>query len=334
MNRYVAGAGAVLIFAGLWWVLRAPPALGEAYAAERISTVWSRMSQVREPVATVRYGSRLTILERRGESIRVRTESNATGWMEERRTLPPHIWQRGLDLRQKARSLTPFARGRTKVVTNVRLEPGRTTDRVFQFQAEVPVDVVAREVREWTPPAAAEPSGETDTDPGKQTEAAPTPASRREDWVLVRGVQKEDAEIAGWVLRKRLALSYPLPLRDYGAGIRFVGWYELSEVIDVDGPKPTYLALAVTGGEGQPCDFTLLRVYGWDSRRRVYVASFVDSRFCGRFPVSLRRSQKDVRDVTFVFASTGPRGEENREYRAQNTWVRRIRTARPARKGP
>ena len=41
------------------------------------------------------------------------------------------------------------AHGRTKVQTNLRVEPGRTAQRLYQFGRGVPVDIVARSVADW-----------------------------------------------------------------------------------------------------------------------------------------------------------------------------------------
>jgi len=41
------------------------------------------------------------------------------------------------------------ARGRTKVATNLRVEPGRTEARLYQFGRGIPVEVVGRAAADW-----------------------------------------------------------------------------------------------------------------------------------------------------------------------------------------
>src|SRR5208283_2187719 len=40
-----------------------------------------------------------------------------------------------------------------------------------------------------------------------------------------------------------------------------------------------------TGPDGQPCDFTLIRVYTWGAGRRRYETAYVESNLCGTLPI-------------------------------------------------
>jgi hypothetical protein len=324
MNRYVAGFAAFLVLAAaVWWAIREPAPIGEAYGGERMSTLWSRVAQVREPLGTVRYGDRVWLLERRGEHVRARNAEGDTGWIEERRLIPGDTWQRSVELRQKAQALAPQARGVTKVATNVRLEPGRTGTRIFQFEPQVRVEILARQVAEWKPAAPAAPREESQAP--RSDEEEPAPVVRKEDWLLVRA-RAEGPEVAGWVRGSFVAPEYPAPLRDYAAGIRFLAWFELSYTMDVEGPKPTYLAAGVVGGEGQPCDFTLVRVYNWSTARRRYETAYVESFLCGRLPISVSPATRPGVPAAFRFLHTGRRGTELREYRMKQNVVQRVRS--------
>lgn len=316
----------VLITAYLFWP-RTP--LEAAHGAERKVAVWNRLAQVREPVATLSYGEKVGILERRKENTRVRTASGAEGWIDQKYLMPAALWQRGLDLRARAATLKPQARAATKVATNVRAEPGREGPRLYQFSGGVNVDVLARQIVEFTPPppaAGAQPAqAETPVESGTGAVSAAFPEKRREDWLLVRGVGG-DGEIAGWVLGRFVAPDYPAPLRDYAGGIRFVAWFELTATPSAAGPRPTYVAAGVIGPEGQPCDFTLIRVYTWNPRRLRYETAYVEGRLCGRLPLEVRRSADTTQEASFRFVNATPRkGDEPREYRAKQNVVRRTR---------
>lgn len=315
----LAAAGLII-----WFWARPNAATEEAYGGDRNVTVWSRLAQVREPVDTLNYGDRVLILERKEPHARVRTSSGAVGWIETRYLMPAEVWRHGRELREQALHMPVQAQGTTKVTTNVRVAPGRDAARIFQFVAEVPVEVLARTVVEI--PQA---TGAADTAPAPpKTKSAKKPAEperRGEDWLLVRGKDKRDAEVVGWVVGRFLEMNYPAPLRDYAAGIRFVAWFEAGNRMDDDGPHPTYVAVGVTGPEGLPCDFTLLRVYAWNPARNRYETAYVESNFCGRLPVRVEPEAYSGAESAFRFAATGKKGEEQREYSLRNGFVRRLR---------
>jgi hypothetical protein len=97
-----------------------------------------------------------------------------------------------------------------------------------------------------------------------------------------------------------------------------VAWAQLDTVPDPTGEKPQYVVAATKGGEGQPCDFTSVRVYTWGARRKQYETSFVGNNLCGRLPV---RVSQTPAGPEFRFYD-----EENAEhaYRLMQTVVRRI----------
>ena len=102
------------------------------------------------------------------------------------------------------------------------------------------------------------------------------------------------------------------------AAKRVIAWAQLNTVPDPSGDKPQYVVAAAKGGEGQPCDFTSIRVYTWGAARMQYETSFADNNVCGRLP--LRVSQ----------APDGPEFRFNDQkniehaYRLIQTVVRRI----------
>lgn len=312
------------IVAGVFF-LRPQPVLETAYCSERKVSLWNRVAQVRESLVTLSYGEKLSIVERRREQVRVRTESGVEGWIDQKYLMTPDLWQRGLELRRTAASRTPYASGATKVATNVRAEPGREGPRLYQFSADVRVEIVQRKVVEWTPPSPNKPATETEpTESGTGTVSAAFPEKRSEDWVLVRGTGP-DGEIAGWVLGRFLAMNYPAPLRDYASGLRFLAWYELTATQTPEGPQPTWLAFGTNGPEGQSCDFDLLRVYTWNPKRTRYETAYVEGALCGRLPVDVQPSKDMQQEAFFSFTNRLLKGEERREYRSRQNVVRRVR---------
>jgi hypothetical protein len=227
------------------------------------------------------------------------------------------------------------ARGRTKVSTNLRVQPGRTEPRLYKFGRNVPVEIVGRAVADWV-----QVSDEKDS----SNEAQET---KREDWFLVRGVATrpageasaraaestnttqpgdQTAPIAGWVVARFVELDLPDPVREgaASANIRPVAWFELNRVSDLTGDKPQYLLAAARGPEGQVCDFTALRVYTWYVKKSRYETAFVENNLCGQLPVRVGKGPKG--EPEFRFRVMDGKKEE-RVYRLMQTVVRRIRDA-------
>src|SRR5215470_2270712 len=158
------------------WLFRPKhESLGEAYVSEKSVTLWSSMAQVREPVGMLRYGDRVDMLARRNDFVKVKTGAGAVGWVDGRLLMDPALWQRCEDLLKRAEGLPVQASGRTKVATNLRVEPGRTAPRLYQFGRGVPVQIVARAMADWVQTADEKESGEPQE-------------RKKEDWFLVRGV--------------------------------------------------------------------------------------------------------------------------------------------------
>lgn len=323
MRKVILGFGlvAVVCFGAYLRYRHAKPVLEVAYAGNREITLWSTTAQVREPVVTVSYGDRLDVLQRFQDQVRVRTESGLEGWLNERELLSEDLWQKSKELETRAGALPVEARGHTRVISNLHLEPGRDTPRLRQLSKSVPVEILERQVAPVSSTAAANGEGE---------EAAAPPAdTKKEDWWLVRTNSADQPSAAGWVLGRFLDLDVPQPLPDYAssANMRIVGWFELHRVPDASGAlRPEYLVVGTHGPEGQPCDFTILRVYTWGAQRDQYETAFVDSNFCGRLPVNITKTPATEGDATFSFAEPGSATAQDRTYHMHQTIVRRLKS--------
>lgn len=336
----IAPALILVVIGTYWWLRPLNPALSEAYIAERSVTLWSSLAQVRQPLATLHYRDKVAVLERRGEQVEVRTAQGVRGWLEARLLMEPALWQRSAQLMGQARAMPVQARGRTKVISNVRIEPGRSAVRIYQLARGAPVEVLSRAVVEWSPPTE---EGQARPKPASAEEQKP----RREDWLFVRGLasggvgpaglagssatEEENIPIAGWVLARFVELDRPGPIRDYASSsaMRVIAWFELNRVADQDGEKPQYLAAGVRGGEGQPCDFTMIRVYTWGTKRKHYETAYVESNFCGYLPIRVGKAP-GTGDPEFRFTALGKTGKAERIYRMRQTVVWRVREGEPA----
>jgi hypothetical protein len=293
------------------------PPLARAYAGNRQVTVWNTTAQVRAPVGTVNYGDPLVVLEQFDDQVKVRTRSGVIGWASEDDLLSEDLWHKARELDVRTAALPAQARGHTRSLSNLHVEPGRTAARIRQLNSNVPVDLFERRAVAVSPSAS---TAEGDTE-----QAA---GNREEDWWLIRAHLPDDSTVSGWLLGRFLALDVPAPLPDYAssAGMHIVAWFELNHVLDASGnAKPQYLVVGARGGEGQPCDFTLMRAYTWAKKRARYETAFVESDVCGKLPVQLKQANAQNGGVSFAFLNSGGGTESKRTYRMADTIIREVR---------
>ena len=312
--------------------------LGEAFVSEKVAPLLSGIAQVREQLGALHYGERVDVVGKRNDYVKVRTNAGTVGWVESRQLMEPALWQRSVKLLDQTRGMPVQARGRTKVSTNLRVQPGRTEPRLYKFGRNVPVEIVGRAVADWV-----QVTDEKDASNEPQE-------TKKEDWFLVRGVATrppgeasaraaestnttqpgdQTVPIAGWVVARFVELDLPEPLREgaASANVRPVAWFELNRVSDPSGGKPQYLLAAARGPEGQVCDFTALRVYTWYVKRSRYETAFIENNLCGQLPVRVGKGPKGEPEFRFRVMDGN---KEERVYRLIQTVVRRIREASEA----
>src|ERR1700675_3799763 len=331
------------------WIYRPKhEVVGEGYIGERSVTLWSGVAQVREPLDALHYGDHVEIVSRHNDSVKVRTTSGEVGWIDARSLMETALWQRSAKLLGEAQELPVQARGRTKVATNLRVLPGRTQPRLYQFGRGIPVEIVGRAVADI---AQVSDEKESAGDAGDRRKED----AKKEEWLFVRGLatrppsetnprtpdtstttQPGDrtSPIAGWIIGRFVELDLPNTVGDgtASANVRPVAWFELNKVNDISGAKPQYLVAGTRGADSQPCDFTNIRVYTWNSRKTRYETAYIENNLCGQMPVRIGTGPKG--EPEFRFRSNDgnlPAGNsqvgsgDERVYRLIQTVVRRIR---------
>ncbi|MGB9335829.1 MAG: SH3 domain-containing protein [Candidatus Acidiferrales bacterium] len=320
MKRLVLGIALLAIVGGIayWHSHRNRPPLEEVFAGSRKVTVWSSNAQVREPLVYASFGDRFEVLDHSGNSLQIRTAKGVEGWVALSDVLPADLWQKAQALTTEARKMPVQAAAHTKVLTNLRLDPGRDGARIFQLGRDTPVSLLERRVVD----IQATPTANQADDDASAGEPATT---KKEDWLLVLAHTKEQGDFAGWVVGRFVAMDLPQPLPDYtsSAGMRVTGWMELNRVTAQGQPRPQYLVFGTRGPEGDICDFSTLRVYTWGAKRERYETAFVDSGFCAQMPVEVTPAAQLGGDATFHFMTVGESGKQERAYRMHQTIVRR-----------
>lgn len=291
-----------------------------AYIGGRQVTLWSTAAQVREPVTVMGFGDRVDVLGRFEDQVKVRTTSGLVGWIGQDQLLSAEFWRQAQELEGETARMPIEARGHTRVLTNLHIDPARGAARIRQLDKNAAVDLYQR--RAVDVPLAP---GASVVDTG---DGSP-PAAKKEDWWLARAhVQtpsNEGLTISGWLLGRFVDLDVPEPLPDYASatGMRIVSWFELNHVVAESGAaRPQYLVLGTRGAEGQPCDFTLLRVFTWGRQNRRYETAFVESGVCGKLPLKLTAGKEVGDDATFSFEDWSKGKAEVRTYHMHQTIVK------------
>jgi hypothetical protein len=243
----------------------------------------------------------------------------------------------------------------------VRLEPGRDGKRIFQFGRGTRVLVLKRAVADVSQGPEENPSEEKSSAAEEQkskqedwllvlrtldsqSSGDNTPPSgngsldvKRSTTDAVSGgpvlVQSGPAAVntpggivAGWVLARFVELDLPGPVKDLAssANLHVIAWFELNRVPDGDGGEvPQYLVAGSRGGEGQACDFTMLRVYTWGTKRKRYETAYVESDLCGSLPIRVSNGAKGPQ---FRFSDVDEGGAD-RSYEMVQTSVRHVKDA-------
>lgn len=336
MRRIVLGIVLLAIVGGVayWRSRRNRAPQEEAYAGERKLIVWSSNAPVREALQTIDFGDRVRVVRRSGDNAEVKTVAGVDGWVASRDLIPSDLWQRELALTAGARGMPVQAKAHTKVLSNLRIEPGRDGARVFQLGRDVSVAILGRRVLDVAS-GATKPNGNGGSasagNDDDESDAGEPATTRKEDWLFVLAQTKDSGQFAGWVVGRFLDMDLPQPLPDYAssAGMRVVGWFELNRVRDPsDGLKPQYLVFGSRGAEGDPCDFSTMRAYTWSIKRQRYETAFVESGFCGHMPMRYVPTTQTGGDATFQFEDVSAAGKEEREYRMHQTIIRRVGEAR------
>ena len=340
-RKLVVAVPLLCMVALLAWIFRPRhESLGAAYVSERTITLWSSIAQVREQLGVLAYGERVDVLARRNDNVKVRTANGVVGWVDGRYLMEPDLWQRSAKLLERAEKMPMQGHGRTKVSTNLRVAPGRTEPRLYQFTRGTEVEILARSVADWVQGSDEKES----EDEGENV--------KKEDWFLVRGIATrppgegtirnsavmnttqpgdQTIPIAGWVVARFLSLDLPDAVREgtSAANVRTIAWFELNRVSDASGDHPQFLVAGTHTPEGQPCDFTTLRVYTWNFRRSRYETAYIENNLCGALPVQLGKGPKGEPEFRFHVMEGA---KEERVYRLNQTVVRRVReTAGPKR---
>ena len=301
------------------------PAIGEAFVGPAELKIRSDLPLQSSPVATVKHGDRLEILQTRRRFLRVRTRAGAEGWTDERHLLSTADMAALRELSQRAAALPVQGQATTYTELNVHTLPARQSPSFVQVGPKEKMDVLThvatpradapRKPLIAPPPkkAKAAPRKPAGKDPKYPPPPMPKPPGPPPDWLdLSRTDQPEEAAPAeediddaapapmdewslirtasgqsGWVLTRRLVMAIPDEVAQYAEGHRIVSYFSVGEVLDGGEKKPTWLWTTIGAGN-QPYDFDSFRVFVWSHRRHHYETAYIERNLKGYAPVLLK----------------------------------------------
>jgi hypothetical protein len=240
-----------------------------AYVAAPEVTLRDRVATVYNKVATAKNGERVEVLERSRRFVRVRTERNEEGWVEQRNLATEEVYKAFQQLAKDHAAAPVQAPALTRFSVNLHVTPSRDGETLYQLKEGEKIELLERATAP-KPVAQAAPKQRGGTQP---------PAM--EDWWLVRA----SGGHAGWLLARMVDVDIPLEVGQYAEGQRIVAYFVLNHVED-DGRKvPQYLVLLTEPKDGMPFDYNQIRVFTWNSKRDRYETAYRERRLNGVLPV-------------------------------------------------
>jgi len=243
------------------------------YLHDRVAAVSNRVAEVVD-------GQKLEVLDHAHRFIKVKTEKNEIGWIEERAVIDQKSYSAFAQLVTDHQSDPVVAKGVVPDDVYLHIRPGRDTERFPLLPANDKVELLARASAPKVAPqafhlaaatAAAKPQGSAGAVGQNSTPAAssasgaaakaatPAPAAKpasasRPSQPAALGGQPEPAPVVmedwwlvrdtqgrtGWVLSGRIDIDVPDEVAQYAEGQRIVSAFVLAKVTDSESDNPDH----------------------------------------------------------------------------------------------
>ena len=271
------------------------------YLHDRVAAVSNRVGEVVN-------GQRLDVLEHGRRFLKVKTEKNEIGWIEEHAVIDGKAYDTFAQLAGQHKQDPVVATASVRDDVYLHNLPGRETEHFYLFAANTKVQLLARASVPKVSPAASKPAepkppataSAVKTPPVAGPAKAPAravvpppnpedvPPVIMEDWWLVRDAQGH----AGWLLAGRIDVDVPDEVAAYAEGQRMVGAYILTKVSDdeattADHQVPEYVTVLTPPKPGLPFDFDQVRVFTWSLKRHRYETAYRLHPIQGFLPVKV-----------------------------------------------
>jgi Bacterial SH3 domain len=297
------------------------------YVSIRETYLHDRVAPVSNRVCRVVNGQALEVLEHSRRFLKVKTDKNETGWIEERAVINEKTHDAFIELAQKHKGDPAAGTGTLKDDLAMHVLPGRETDRFYLLAGNSKVQLLALASAPKKPaatygplpaPNAARPAQRSEkgraaaADTKKEepaSAAVEVQPPEMEDWWLARDAKGR----TGWLLASRVYVDVPYDVAQYGENQRFIGCWMLTKVTDPDSDKadhlvPEYLTVTAPLHYGLPFDFDEVRVFTWSLKHHRYETAFRIHPIQGFLPVrvyTVNTPKGTVPAFSFLIASNG-----------------------------
>lgn len=319
------------------------PVLGEAFAGPASLPLRKEISAKSSVAATVHFGDKLEIVQKRRHFMKVRTAKNAEGWVDERLLLDKNALEALRRLSTDTKSYPSQGKATTYDLLNVHTEPSRQSPSYLQIQPNERVDVILHKL---TPKNAkvenalrlkppARPERRSKQKKGGKSKVPPPPLppppAPPENWMAlskpletnpepVEPKQEKEEPAAppddwtlvrtasgqcGWVLTHRIFLAIPDEVAQYAEGKRITSYFSLGKTQDGDKVKDIWLWTTITSGVHN-YDFDSFRVFVWSLRHHRYETAYIQRRVTGYYPAR-------AGEGTFTVILEGDDGQRHRK---------------------
>jgi hypothetical protein len=285
------------------------------YVSARQMYLHDRVAAVSNRVAEVVNGQPLEVLEIGRRFLKVKTQKNEIGWIEDRAVIDSKTYDAFAQLGSQHKQDPVVATATLRDDLYLHIMPGRDTEHFYLLAGNAKVQLLARAsvpktptpgfgpLRKPTapnpglkpPPVAKSPSATpSHSSPNTSKIVTPSvvmpavvmPPVAIEDWWLVRDTSGH----AGWMLAGRMDVDVPDEVGVYAEGQRMVGAYVLTKVTDPestapDHQVPEYVTVLSPPGSGLPFDFDQVRVFTWSIKKHRYETAFRVHPIQGFLPV-------------------------------------------------
>jgi len=299
------------------------------YVSARQMYLHDRVAAVSNRVAEVTNGQQLEVLEHGRRFLKVKTEKNEVGWIEERAVIDSKTRDQFAQLATQHKDDPVVSNGTIRDDIYLHILPSREAEHFYLLAANAKVQLLVRasvpkEAAPGLVPPKATPKPATTASVPAQKAALPptakpaTPVASKpttdsepvvmQDWWLVRDAQGH----VGWLLAGRLDVDAPDEIGTYAEGQRIVGAYVLKKVVDQEANTPNhevpeYVTVLSPPKAGLPYDFDQVRVFTWSLKHHRYETAFRIHPIVGYLPVKtsfLQGSNNTVPVFSFQLATS------------------------------
>jgi hypothetical protein len=310
--------------------------IGEGFIGQHSITLREEISPRSPDAATLQFGDRVEIVERRRSFLRVRSADGGMGWLNARYLISKDQLDEIAKLSQDHSRTARLGQATVYDALNIHNIPNRQSPSFAQIPERGLADVLeyrlaprsgyqapnlVEDPRKKRPARRRERAPQTDKVPPPPNPAPPAPPGdwaelsktsteepeeakppvRMDDWTLVR---LEDGKV-GWALSSMLVMAIPDEVAQYSEGHRIMGYWPVGEVHDGETSHKHWLWIT-RADRNSPYVFDGFRLFMYSVKRRRYEQAYREKKVRGFLPVEVVRpgSKKDYLSEFTIFSET------------------------------